>query len=155
MARGRLTRSMLGRVATSSASLSVCCEHVQMVKARSDWFESSWSKRHMLARADFARFRRALQTCPTTAHDANSRIFGVDTFRLDFSCSTAQGGCNVAQLFVASMGQVPKGVCLTTMVPTAAVERTSVDLCASLADSRTSVVVDGSVEVIRALGSKF
>ena len=57
----------------------------------------------MLKMAD-SRFRPALQTCPTTAHDANSRLFGVDTFRLDFSvvlgmswkmCSTAQGGCNV------------------------------------------------------------
>ena len=37
------------------------------------------------------------------------------------------------------------------MVPTADVERTSVDLCASLADSGTSVVVDGSAKVLRAL----
>ena len=52
----------------------------------------------------FARFRQALQICPTTAHDANSIIFCVDTFRLDFSVvlglswkrfSTAQGGCIV------------------------------------------------------------
>ena len=27
-----------------------------------------------------------LQICPTTAHDANSRIFGVDSFRLGFPC---------------------------------------------------------------------
>ena len=60
----------------------------------------------------------------------------------------------LAELFGASIGQVPKGVCLTTMVPTAGVERTSVDLCASLADSGTSVVVDGSAKVLRALGSK-
>ena len=75
------------------------------VKARSDWFVSSWSKRHMLAREDLRDSdKQALQICPTTAHDANSRIFGVDAFRLDFSvvlglswkrCSTVQGGCNV------------------------------------------------------------
>ena len=61
------------------------------VTIRSGWFESSWSKR---LTADLS----------TTAHDAISRIFGVDTFRLDFSvvlglprkrCSTAQGGRNV------------------------------------------------------------
>ena len=40
------------------------------------------------------------------------------------------------------------------MVPTAGVERTSVELCANLADSGTSVVVDGSAKVLRALGSK-
>ena len=40
------------------------------------------------------------------------------------------------------------------MVPTAGVERTSVELCASLADSGTSIVLDGSVEVLRALGSR-
>ena len=51
--RGRLTRSLLGRFAISSAPLVENCEHVQMVKARSDWFESSWSRRHMLTRADF------------------------------------------------------------------------------------------------------
>ena len=60
----------------------------------------------------------------------------------------------LAELFVASIGQVPKGVCLTTMVPTADVERTSVELCASLADSGTSVVVAGSAKVLRALGSR-
>ena len=38
------------------------------------------------------------------------------------------------------------------MVPTAGVERTSVELCASLADSGTSIVVDGSAKVLRALG---
>ena len=58
------------------------------------------------------------------------------------------------ELFVASIGQVPKGVCLTMMVPTAGVERTSVELCASLAESGTSIVVDGSAKVLRALGSK-
>ena len=62
--------------------------------------------------------------------------------------------CWLSYFFVASTGQVPKGVCLTTMVPTAGVERTSVELCASMADSGTSVVVDGSVEVLRALGSR-
>ena len=71
----------------------------------------------------FVRFRQALQTCPTTTHDANSRIFGVDTFRS-----------------------------LRRSAPTADVERTS-ELCASLADSGTSVVVDGSTKVLRALGS--
>ena len=79
-------------------SVSTC----RWVKARLDWFESSWSKRADKGR--FARFRQALQICPTTAHDANSRIFGVDTFRLGFfvvlglswkRCSTAQGGCIV------------------------------------------------------------
>ena len=61
----------------------------------------------------------------------------------------------LAELFVASIGQVPKEVCLTTMVPTAGVERASVELCASLADSGTSIVVDGSVKVLRALGSRI
>ena len=60
----------------------------------------------------------------------------------------------LAEIFVASIGQVQKGVCLTTMVPTSGVERTSVELCASLADSGTGVVVDGSAKVLRALGSK-
>ena len=58
----------------------------------------------------------------------------------------------LAELFVASIGQVPTGVCSTTMVPTADVQRTSVELCASLADSGTSIVVDGSAKVLRALG---
>ena len=40
------------------------------------------------------------------------------------------------------------------MVPTAGVERTSVVLCASLAGSGTSIVVDGSAKVLRALGSR-
>ena len=62
--------------------------------------------------------------------------------------------CWLSYFFVASTGQVPKGVCLTTVVPTAGVGRTSVELCASLADSGTSVVIDGSVEVLRALGSR-
>ena len=60
----------------------------------------------------------------------------------------------LTELFVASIGQVPKGVCLTTMVPTAGVERTSVELCANLADSGISVVVAGSGKVLRASGSR-
>ena len=60
----------------------------------------------------------------------------------------------LVELFVASIRRLPKRVCLTTMVPTAGVERTSVELCGSLADSGTSVVVDGSVEVLRALRSR-
>ena len=59
----------------------------------------------------------------------------------------------LTELFVASIGQVPKGGCFTTMVPTADVERTSVELCASLAYSGTSVVVDDSANLLRALES--
>ena len=40
------------------------------------------------------------------------------------------------------------------MVPIAGVERTSVEFCASLAESGTSIVIDGSAKVLRALGSK-
>ena len=58
----------------------------------------------------------------------------------------------LAELFFSSIGQVPKWVCLKTMVPTANVERTSVELCSSLSDSATIVVVDGSAKVLRALG---
>ena len=43
---------------------------------------------------------------------------------------------------------------MTTMVPTAGVERTSVELCASLADCGTNFVVAGSGKVLRALGSR-
>ena len=61
----------------------------------------------------------------------------------------------LTEIFVASIGRVPKGVCLTTMVPTSDVERTCFELRVSLADSGTTVVVvDGSVEVLRALGSR-
>ena len=67
-------------------------------------------------------------------------------------CVVTSSPAMLTELFVASIGQVPKGGCFTTMVPTADVERTSVELCASLPDSGTSVVVDGSAKVLRALG---
>ena len=75
----------------------------------------------------------------------------VFTFLLYLACHGSgarqpKAAAMLAELFVASIGQVPKGVYLTTMVPTADVERTSVELCASLADSGTSVVVDGSAK---------
>ena len=60
----------------------------------------------------------------------------------------------LVEIFVASIGQVPNRVCLTTMVPALGAERTSVELRASLADRGTSVFLDGSVEVLRALGSR-
>ena len=130
-------------------SVSTC----RWVKARSGWFESSWSKRHMLTRADVrdsdnhCRHVRRPLTMPTQEYLVSTRF--VLTFLLYLACH-GRG----AELFVASIGQVPKGVCLTTMVPTAGDERTSVELCASLADSGTSIVVDGSAEVLRALGSR-
>ena len=58
-----------------------------------------------------------------------SRIFGVDTFRLDFSVvlglpwerwSTAQGGCNVDR----KSSLLPEGFRLTTIIPTSHIERT-------------------------------
>ena len=60
----------------------------------------------------------------------------------------------LAALFVALIGQVPKGDCSTMMVRTAGIERTSVELCASLAECGRSIVVDGSLEVLRVLGSR-
>ena len=133
------------------------------VKARSDWFESSWSKRHMLTRADLRdsdrhyRYVRRPLTIPTQEYLVSTRF--VLTFLVYLACHgrgarQPKAAAMLAELFVASIGQVPKGVCLTTMVPTAGVERTSVDLCASLADSGTSIVVDGSAKVLRALGSR-
>ena len=136
-------------------TMSTC----RCVKARSDWFESSWSKRHTLTRADLrdsdkhCRHVRRPLTMPTQEYLVSTRF--VLTFLLYLAChGRGARQPKAAEQFVASTGQVPKGVCLTTMVPTAGVERMSVELCASLADSWTSIVVDGSVEVLRALGSR-
>ena len=131
------------------------------VKARSDWFESSWSERHMLTRTDVrdsdrhCRYVRRPLTMPTQEYLVSTRF--VLTFLLYLACHgrgarQPKAAAMLTELFVASIGQVPKGVCLTTMVPTAGVERTSVELCASLAHSGTSIVVDGSAKVLRALG---
>ena len=117
----------------------------------------------MLTRADLrdsdrhCRYVRRPLTMPTQEYLVSTRF--VLTFLLYLACHgrgarQPKAVALLTELFVASIGQVPKGVCLTTMVPTADVERTSVDLCASLADSGTSVVVDGSAKVLRALGSK-
>ena len=117
----------------------------------------------MLTRADLrdsdknCRHVRRPLTMPTQEYLVSTRF--VLTFLLYLACHgrgarQPKAAAMLAELFVASIGQVPKGVCLTTMVPTAGVERTNVELCASLADSGTSVVVDGSVEVLRALGSR-
>ena len=133
------------------------------VKARSDWFGSSWSKRHMLTRADLrdsdrhCRYVRRPLTMPTQEYLVSTRF--VLTFRLYLACHgrgarQPKAAAMLAQLFVASIGQVPKRVCLTTMVPTAGVERTSVAFCASLTDSGTSIVVDGFSKVLSALGSR-
>ena len=133
------------------------------VKARSDWFESSKSRRHMLTRADlrdsdkYCRHVRRPLTMPTQEYLVSTRF--VLTFLLYLACHgrgarQPKAAAMLAELFVAPIGQVPKGVCLTTMLPTAGVERTSVQLCAGRADSGTSIVVDGSVEVLRALGSR-
>ena len=53
----------------------------------------------------------------------------------------------LTEIFVASIGRVPKGVRLTTMVPAPGDERMCYELCVSLADNGTTVVIDGSVEV--------
>ena len=105
------------------------------VKARSGWFESSWSKRHMLTRADVrdsdkhCRHVRRPLTMPTQEYLVSTR--SVLTFLLYLACHgrgarQLKAAAMLAELFVASIGQVPKGVCLTTMVPTAGDERTSV-----------------------------
>ena len=117
----------------------------------------------MLTREDLrdsdkhCRYVRRPLTIPTQEYLVSTRF--VLIFLLCLACHgrgarQSKAAAMLAELFVASIGQVPKGVCLTTMVPTAGVERTSVDLCASLADSRASVVVGGSVKVLRALGSR-
>ena len=140
-------------------SVSTC----RWVKARSDWFDSSWSKRHMLTRADdvrdsdkHCRYVRRQLTMPTQEYLVSTRF--VLTFLLTLACRgrgarQSKAVAMLTELFVASIGQVPKGGCFTTMVPTADVERTSVELCASLAYSGTSVVVDGSANLLRALES--
>ena len=139
--------------------LSTC----RWVKARSDWFESSLSKRHMLTRADVrdsnkhCRHVRRPLTMPTQEYLVSTRFVLTFLLYLAYHGRGARQPKAVAMLaerFVASIGQVPKGVCLTTMVPTAGVERTSVELCASLADSGTSIVVDCSAKVLRALRSR-
>ena len=117
----------------------------------------------MLTREDLrdsdkhCRYVQRPLTMPTQEYFVSTRF--VLIFLLYLACHgrgarQSKAAAMLADLFVASIGQVPKGVCLTTMVPAAGVERTSVELCASLADSGTSVVVDGSVEVLRALGSR-
>ena len=138
-------------------SVSTC----RWVKARSDWSESSWSKRHMLTRADLrdsdrhCRYVRRPLTMPTQEYLVSRRF--VLTSLLYLACHgrgarQPKAVALLTELFVASIGQVPKGVCLTTMVPTAGVEHTSVELCANLADSRTNIVVAGSGKVLRAFG---
>ena len=117
----------------------------------------------MLTRADLrdsdkhCRHVRRPLTMPTQEYLVSTRF--VLTFLLYLACRgrgarQPKAAAMLAELLVASIGQVPERGCLTTMVPTADVERTSVELCASLADSGTSVVVDGSAKVLRALGSK-
>ena len=131
------------------------------VKARSDRFASSWSKRHMLTRADLrdaakhCEYVRQPTTMPTQEYLVSTRF--VFTLLLYLICQ----GRGARQPKVAAMllryslrrsGKYQNGVCLTTMVHPPGVEPTSVELRASLADSWTSVV-DGSVKVLRALGS--
>ena len=76
--RGRLTRSLLGRVAISSAPFAVST--CRWVAFASDWFESSWSKRHMLTRAglqDSDRHRRYVRrplTMPTQEYLVSTRF---------------------------------------------------------------------------------
>ena len=99
----------------------------------------------MLTRADLrdsdrhCRYVRRPVTMPTQEYLVSTRF--VLTFLLYLACHgrgarQPKAAAMLAEPFVASIGQVPKGVCLTTMVPTAGVERTSVELCASLADSK-------------------
>ena len=117
----------------------------------------------MLTRADLrdsdrhCRYVRRPLTMPTQEHLVSTRF--VLTFLLYLACHgrgarQPKAVALLTELFVASIGQVPKRVCLKTIMPTAGVERTSVELCANLADSGTSVVVAGSGKVLRALGSR-
>ena len=81
-------------------SVSTC----RWAKARSDWFESSWSKRHMLTRADVRdsekhcrKVRRPL-TMPTQEYLVSTRFVLTFSVVLGFPwerCSRAQSGCYV------------------------------------------------------------
>ena len=132
------------------------------VTIRSGWFESSWSKRHMLTRADVqdsdrhCRFVRRPLTMPSQEHLVSTRF--VLTFLLYLACRGGgarqpKAAAMLTEIFVASIGRVPKGVRLTTMVPTPGGQRMCCEVRVSLADNGTTVVVDGSVEVLCALGS--
>ena len=85
------------------------------VKARSDWFESSWSKRHMLTRSDLrdsdkhCRHVRRPLTMPTQEYLVSTRF--VLTFLLYLACHgrgarQPKAAAMLAELFVASIGQV-------------------------------------------------
>ena len=117
----------------------------------------------MLTRADLrdsdkhCRHVRRPLTMPTQEYLVSTRF--VLTFLLYLACHgrcarQPKAAAMLAELFVASIGQVPKGGLLDDGGATAGVERRSVELCASLPDSGTSIVVDGSVEVLRALESR-
>ena len=116
----------------------------------------------MLTRADLrdsdkhCKYVRRPSTMPTQEYLVSTRF--VFIFLLCLACQgrgarQPKVAAMLAEIFVASIGQVPNGVCLTTMVPAPGCEPTSIKLRASLADRWASVVVDGSVEVLRALGS--
>ena len=83
------------------------------VKARSGWFESSWSKRHMLTRADVrdsdrhCRYVRRPLTMPTQEYLVSTRF--VLTFLLHLACHgkgarQPKAAAMLADLFVASIG---------------------------------------------------